>query len=197
MVLESSISSHLKSIMANQTLHVPPFPLLTWEKYFWIAEIRLASWAGFQTRGGTYGAESSADPSDGTVRLHVMTGNREAQTPSPEQARAFQQLLKEESAIAATVLLAIFEDYPKQRGLYGYDNDLAAEIMPDIERPNQLRDLIGLSNVHILHEATQGVSYLGFEFGCTWDDEHGLGVITHQGLVLQVGGADQSFSTPD
>jgi hypothetical protein len=31
------------------------------------------------------------------------------------------------------------------------------------------------------------------EFGCTWDKEHGLGVMTHQTLVIEIGGADTAF----
>ena len=34
---------------------------------------------------------------------------------------------------------------------------------------------------------------MGFKFGCTWDDEHGLGVMTHRGHVVEVGGADTAF----
>jgi hypothetical protein len=52
--------------------------------------------------------------------------------------------------------------------------------------------LIGLSNVHILSVARDGI---GLQFGCTWDEEHGLGVMTHRDRVVQVGGADTSFLT--
>jgi hypothetical protein len=35
--------------------------------------------------------------------------------------------------------------------------------------------------------------YVGFEFGCTWDDEHGLGVLMHGERVVDVGGAETAF----
>jgi hypothetical protein len=53
--------------------------------------------------------------------------------------------------------------------------------------------LIGLSSVHVLSVAKDGIAYIGFEFGCTWDGEHGLGVMTHRDRVIEVGGADTSF----
>ena len=34
----------------EKTLYHPPFPPLTWEHYFWVAELTLPSWAGFQVR---------------------------------------------------------------------------------------------------------------------------------------------------
>jgi hypothetical protein len=36
-------------------------------------------------------------------------------------------------------------------------------------------------------------AYVGLEFGCTWDEEHGVGVMTHQGRAVKIGGADTAF----
>jgi hypothetical protein len=38
-----------------------------------------------------------------------------------------------------------------------------------------------------------GIPYAGFEFGCTWDDEHGLGVLMHGTRAVDIGGADTAF----
>ena len=40
-----------------------------------------------------------------------------------------------------------------------------------------------------------GIAYVGYEFGCIWDDEHGLGVMTHKTRIIDFGGADSSFLT--
>ena len=37
------------------------------------------------------------------------------------------------------------------------------------------------------------MAYVGWEFGCTWDDEHGLGVMTHGNPIVNVGAADIAF----
>lgn len=47
------------------------------------------------------------------------------------------------------------------------------------KRPDDLRALIGLGTIHVLATAKKGMAYVGFEFGCTWDEEHALGVQTH------------------
>jgi hypothetical protein len=182
--------------MAKQTLNVPPFPPLRWDGHFWAGQVVLPSWAGFQSRRGAYGSVNSRAKSDGGARLTVTPANPEEKTPPrSQQVRAFRLLLDNEPAVGGSVLRAIFAAYPDLRDAYGYDDEEAAEIMPEIERPEQLRTLIGLSNVHVLNVAKGGVAYIGFEFGCTWDEEHGLGVMTHRKRVVEVGGADTSFLT--
>jgi hypothetical protein len=54
-----------KRMTAKKTLNVPPFPPLTWGEYAWEGKITLPSWAGFQNRGGPYGARNRKKLSDG------------------------------------------------------------------------------------------------------------------------------------
>jgi hypothetical protein len=180
--------------MSKHTLNLPPFPPLEWDQFFWAGDVVLRSWAGFQSRRGAYGSVSSRDESDGSARLTITPEKDDAPTPPlPEQVRAFQFLLGNEHSLSISVLAAIFSEYPTLRNSYDYDEEEAVELMPEIERAEQLRSLIGLSNIHVLSVAKDGVAYLGFEFGCTWDNEHGLGVMTHRDRVVEVGGADTSF----
>jgi hypothetical protein len=123
----------------------------------------------------------------------MSLAREEKQAPTPAQAAAFQYLLDNEAAIQASVLDAIFEAYPEWQDEYGFDEEEAEELMPPIESPDQLKQLIGLSTIHILSVAKGGVAYVGFELGCTWDDEHGLGVMTHRKRVVKLGGADAAF----
>ncbi len=76
------------------------------------------------------------------------------------------------------------------RAQYDYPPD---EVMPEVQSPDHFRELIGLSTVHILAVAKSGFVYVGFEFSCLWDDEHGLGVLTHRDHVVDIGGADTAF----
>jgi hypothetical protein len=178
----------------KKTIEIPPFPRLQWDDYFWTGEVVLPSWAGFQSRRGPYGALSSRAESDGSARLTVRPKDEDTRTPpSPEQNQAFRFLLDNEKVVADSVLRAIFAEYPALRDSYGYDDYEAAELMPEIERAEQLRPLVGLSNVHVLNVAKHGIAYIGFEFGCKWDEEHGLGVTTHRDRVVEVGNADTSF----
>jgi hypothetical protein len=68
------------------------------------------------------------------------------------------------------------------------------ENMPEIKHPNELMRLIRPGMVHVLASEIDGFVRVGFEFGCKWDEEHGLGVLTHKGKVMEVGQAEASFN---
>jgi hypothetical protein len=68
-----------------------------------------------------------------------------------------------------------------------------SEQMPPLRQPDELKQLIGLSIVHVLETPKDGLTCVGFEMGCDWDPEHGLGVLTHDGKVTAIGSADAAF----
>ena len=169
---------------STQPLLHPPFPPLRRREFHWTARVVLDSWAGFQSRLGAYASTSSNTASDGTVRLSVAAVDGAA-TPTPEQAAAFEYLLANQNAVRDTLVAAIVEEYPLLR-----DNVLAGGIvdeveMPELTSPDDLKARVGLAVVHVLQTAKDGVAYTGFEFGCTWDDEHGLGVMMHRNRVIE------------
>jgi hypothetical protein len=176
----------------DKAIDVPPFPPLTWDNYSWAGEVRLPSWAGFQSRRGPYASVNDVRPSDGTARLTV---DAEAKArPTPEQVAAFRHLLDNEAAVAEAVKLALLDYYPGEREAYldAYDLEESDEV-PEVMDLAGLRSLVGLGSVHVLSLARDGLACIGFEFGCVWDGEHGAGVMTHRGRVIATGQADCSF----
>jgi hypothetical protein len=176
----------------------PELPPLEWDGYCWEGEIVIPSWRGFQTRRGRYAALSSPAPSDGTVLLRFDTGDAGRAPPNEAQIAAFRWLTERESEVTSSVLQAIFAEYPDFRWEYidaydGEDAQWAAQLAPPLERPEQLRSVMGPYGVFILAIAKEGVAYVGFEFGCVWEEEHGLGVLTHKSRVVEVGPASTSF----
>jgi hypothetical protein len=173
-------------------IHVEPFPPLALAIGFWTGKVVLESWRGFSRRLGAYGSLSSAKPSDGTAPLSIKApGKDKNDPPSKEQAIAYRYLLDHDEAIHQAILERIVAAYPDIRDKYGRHVDAAD--LPDVKRPADLEKLIGVSTVHVLRMADRGAAYVGFEFGCTWDIEHGLGIMTHKDRVLAMGGADTSF----
>lgn len=65
---------------------------------------------------------------------------------------------------------------------------------PMIESMEDLRNVMGLHDVHIHGLAKDGVPLVGYEFGCDWEEEHGLGVLMYGMQVLEIGNADSSFT---
>ncbi len=56
---------------------------------------------------------------------------------------------------------------------------------------------MGLNQIHILSYAKDGVAYIGFEFGCNWDEEHGFGILMHKERIVEIGSAHLSFESVD
>jgi hypothetical protein len=168
-----------------------------WDGHFWAGEIVLSAWAGFQERLGAYSSRSAARPSDGKVQVSVRspTDNDNTMTPpSREQEQAVCFLRDNAELLRDRVTRAIFEEYPRMRETFAdfFGEDLEAR-MPELRDPADLKSLIGLSTVHISDVSKDGVAYVGFEFGCEWEEEHGLGVITHKDRIIEVGDSETAF----
>jgi hypothetical protein len=56
-----------------------------------------------------------------------------------------------------------------------------------------LRALVQLTTITIHGVARDGVALVGYGLACTWDREHGVGVLTHGDRVLEVGAADTAL----
>lgn len=171
------------------TLAHPPFPLLTWEHYFWTGELTLPSWAGFQVRRLESGAARVTPPADGTARLSVSPTDSGARTPpTAAQVAAFRHLLDNEAAVGGAVAGTLADYCPGD----AYDGD--DDVLWEVDGADDLRRLVRLSGVHVSTVARDGAACIGFEFDCAWDAEHGAGVMTHLGRIVATGQADCSFT---
>lgn len=171
--------------------------IVEWGGLFWEGEAGFPAWAGFQERLGIYGSRSAAEPSDGTVEVSVRSPTDEddkVSLPSKAQERAFCFVRDNDELIRDKVVKAIFDAYPSMResfvDFFGEDLD---KQMPELGDPSDLKRLIGLSAVDISDVEKDGVAYVGFEFGCTWEEEHGLGVMTHKDRIIEVGDTETAF----
>jgi hypothetical protein len=112
--------------------------------------------------------------------------------PSQEQVASFQHLLAHQESLLDAVLEAVHTEYPRLRGRLKEFVD--EHSMPPGSEPAGLLRLISPNIIHLLANPKDGFTRVGFGFDCKWDEDHGLGVLTHQGRVIKVGGADEAFS---
>jgi hypothetical protein len=165
------------------TIELPPFPLLTWNDFYWDGAVHLPAWRGF----------IPLQEPDGELHLHVSSPvDEKPEPPSREQILSFQHLLDNQASLREAALQAIFADYPRLRECYGDFVD--DESMPRLSAASDLLRLIRPGGVHLLAHPKDGFTRVGFGFSCKWDEEHGLGVLTHRGVVIAIGGADEAFS---
>jgi hypothetical protein len=182
----------MKTLKRPETYRLPS---LAWDGDFWTGKVQLPSWRGFQSRGGSYGSRD-AEESSGEVELSLAPPSGEVEIvgprpPAPEQLAAFWHLLDEEPALFKAVLKAAFEYYQRCRKMSWPGAD--GRPLGALKSPSALKRYLGLGTVHLLPVAKDGLGYIGFELGCSWDDEHGLGVMTHGRRVVELGGADSAF----
>jgi hypothetical protein len=81
--------------------------------------------------------------------------------------------------------------YPSVRQKYA--GFAAPEDIPPVHAVDGFRSLIGLHSLNVHQLEHGGLPYVGFEFGCTWDGEHGLGILMHGTRVVEIGGADTAI----
>ena len=172
----------------------PGLPDFGWDECVWTATDTLPSWAGFQSRGGAYGARDRGEPSRGRVKVRINTPLDSPVLPHASQIAAYRWLKEHEADVARAVRDAAFAYYPGARAEWLRHYPDEARSLPVLTGPADLAQVMGLHDVHILATAKDGFAYIGFEFGCNWDDEHGFGVMTHKDRVVAVGLAHTAIS---
>lgn len=92
----------------------------------------------------------------------------------------------------------VFECAPRVLDAIGRALDANLEVRAELQgvpARDALGETIRLRSVHIMNPDRDGQAYVGYGFSCSWDDEHGLGVMTHRERVVRVGGGDTAFLT--
>lgn len=119
--------------------------------------------------------------------------------PADYQCEAMRFHLEHGEEVYAAVLAALKPYYEEMRPRYrNFLGDAFESLMPALTVATDLSRLIDLCHVHIHPWTKDKVGYVGLQFGCTWDQEHGLGVMMHRDRVVEIGGTDVSFAwSPD
>ena len=99
---------------------------------------------------------------------------------------------KNEPSVSDAVKEAIIQwcapDSVERGTKFDFDDDF-----PIIAGEPDLKENVGLYAVNIHQVDKAGVPFIGYEFGCEWEEEHGLGVLMHGTRVVKVGLADTAI----
>lgn len=161
------------------------------DEYGWCeGKIQLPVWADFQCGDRLVRPKSSAGES---VEISIKTND--SIRPTQSQLRAIENLDTNQASIQNDILKSLLKVYPgfKNDLRFAYSQEELNEFMPDINKTEHFKKLIYLSRIHIFKLELAGTAYAGFEFECTWDEEHGLGVMTHIDRIVSWGHADNAF----
>ena len=161
----------------------------SWSDYFWTAQITLESWAGFLSRGGPYGSLDSPDGSKGLVTVVFAPEGRDESPLTQAELDLVNWAVSHERAIRDSALETLLSRYDAMRADF-LEWIESPDEMPPVDHVDGFKRLIGLSSVNVHQISKDGMPYVGLQLGCTWDAEHGLGVLMHGARVVDIGGAD-------
>ena len=68
--------------------------------------------------------------------------------------------------------------------------------VPLLDSPEGLKELIRLNGLSYVLDAPGGEGLLGFAFACSWEIEHGLGVLARGTEVVEVADNSIAFNGP-
>jgi len=168
----------------------PPFALQ--DNLWWTARAKLVSWEGFLARDGAYGSRRSSFPSDGSVTVCFAPEGRDCEPLLPSELALIRWFFEHEPGVSDSLQRALVEAYPDLRDQYECEADEESPL-PETRDIDDLKQVVGLHSVNIHQVSRSGVPYIGFELGCNWDEEHGLGVLMHGTQVVKIGGADTAI----
>jgi hypothetical protein len=162
------------------------------DELWWGAELHLPTWAGYQSRRGPYGSIDSPSLADGSVKFIFAPEGRDV-APLNEQEVALTRWFElNEPAVSTAVKEAVIDWCSPNNVLRNERFDLGEEF-PFIASERELRKVSGLHTIYMHQITTSGVPYLGYDFGCQWEEEHGLGVLMHGTRCVDIGFSDTAM----
>ncbi len=172
--------------MENQEItEVQPNTIIGEDYEGWI---NLPAWKGYESRNGFYGSIDSNKESDGTIKVHIIGESVDyVHLLSQSQFNAIRFLKEKAEQIRDSILNELYAEYPNTKEIY---KDLISEIRTIADYKNNL----GVAFIHVMDCEKDNHSYVGFELSCSWDEEHGIGVMMHKDKVVKIGLAEESFN---
>jgi hypothetical protein len=177
----------------------------------WTGRVRLDFFADYAQRAYTRAEKrdlgnrgSSPGESDRADEFELMLiGPDRGSKPSRRQEEAFRDFLDHRDEVCNRVADAIYDHYrchwgdwrepaePGAKGPYYYE-----VLIPELSSREGLKDVIRLNSVSVIDYPGIKLGVLGFCFSCTWDGEHGLGVLVRDGEVIEIGENDITWRVP-
>jgi len=151
-------------------------------------KIYLETWAGFASSSGIYGKKETKKKADGTIMAHIIAAAvDDTYILSQAQFNAIKFLKENEQRMQEVLLHGLLKEHPNTKEIY-------KDAMPKIETISDYKDTLEVGFIHIMNCEKDDHAYIGFELECSWDDEHGVGVMMHRDRLVKIGLAEESFN---
>ena len=132
------------------------------------------------------------------IQLEILADNDDEEEEveiTEEHENGIEYLKENQKKILESILTELLKVYPDWQKRYDYSEADKPDFMPDIKQISDFADLISPTSIYITSVFKDELPYIGFLFSCSWDREHGLGLMMHKERIIEIGGADKAFST--
>jgi len=162
----------------------------------WEFEYQFDAFKGLQSRRGAYGGLDSNEKSTGVIQVTIKDLLNEDFNPTEEQINALNYLLQNGGKVKAALLNKLFDEYPsiEEDILAAVGEEELRDLVPEISTVEDCADIFGVGYIFIYPINKEGISYIGIEGGCGWEEEHGIGFMLHKDRVVAMGYADIALS---
>ena len=128
-------------------------------------------------------------------KIDIVVGGEEGTDKVMEcHTNTIQYLLDNAKEMLDVLLSKLMSEYPAiQKEFREYfEEEKWSEYLPDIATVDDFCKLIKPLSIFVFNTQKDNLCYVGFEFECTWEVEHGLGFMVYKDRVADFGGADSA-----
>lgn len=160
----------------------------------WEGKISLPVWRGWACKGeNLFGRRGR--PSTGRIDVAVVFPGEEESEPADEQRRALLKAVEHQEAIQTQIVKSVLRYYADFTERCGFEEAWFVapgqlELPVKFKNAAELAPHVRLTRLHVHNTFLKKSAYVGYEFECSWDIEHGLGVVMHDKKVIEVGMAE-------
>lgn len=153
----------------------------TFNEFWWQADVQFPAWSDF-TQGNN-------------IELTFAPECRDEAPMSADEVALATWVQDNHETQKPLLLNAVLKAYPDFRREFFEDYDIKEneEDLPTITSVDGLTKVTALEKINVHQISKDGVPYVGYQFSCSWDEEHGLGVLMHDKRVIEIGGWDTAF----
>jgi hypothetical protein len=154
-----------------------------WDEFSWKTLVRFVP-------EGRPSDDTASDSTAMPVPLHYAPEGRDDRPLDDAEIASVVWTVDNLPLLLDALLPAVFSYY---QSICAAPDGLDPEDLPTVGSAEDLQSLISVQSIYVHQVSKNGRPYVGFEFACPWDDEHGLGVLMHGTRAVDVGGADTAF----
>lgn len=156
----------------------------------WEFAYELKAFEGFQSRLDYYRPKQSEIKNENVIFLIHEIENLDPD-PAIEQLNSINYIIENQYEIRTLLFEGLTKNYLKFKEKY----DDGSDDFPELNSFEDFKKGFKILNIHILIPSKNNFSYVGFELGSNWDEEHGIGFLLNKDEIIKIGNGDTSIDS--